>query len=238
MTPDPAAAADRSAAAVFFPVVEGVPMRRLDRRSTLSWLAALALLPACKIVRDKDKKKPGVANGGFDADAYVNGIWDAKVLPLVREHAVEITNVLDALAKDVDAAGQQYGHRAEAEGAAWNFIVKGQGKVTKADVASRHGTLVVALDRDPAGRSVTLQVGPVVFGSAFRDSLPFVSFNDFVNQIDYAQVSRKLNDRAVAAARANFDPAKAEGRTVAFQGAMVNPAGGEIQVTPVILEAQ
>jgi predicted lipoprotein len=59
-----------------------------------------------------------------------------------------------------------------------------------------------------------------------------------VNQIDYAQVSRKLNDRAVASARASFDPAKAEGRTITFQGAMVNPAGGEIQVTPVILGTQ
>ena len=213
-------------------------MRRLDRRSTLTLFAALALLPGCKIVRDKDKKKETAGGDGFDADAYVNGIWDPKVLPLVRDHATEIVTVLDALAKDPEAAGKQYGHQAEAEGSPWNFIVKGKGKVTKADVASRRGTLTVALDGDPAARSVTLQVGPVVFGSAFRDALPFVSFNDFVNQIDYAQVSRKLNDRAVAAARANFDPAKAEGRTIVFQGAMVNPNGGEIQVTTVILEAQ
>jgi predicted lipoprotein len=212
-------------------------MHRLDRRSTLALFAALALLPACKIVRDKDKKKQGAA-GGFDADGYVAGIWDSKVMPLLREQATEVVIVLDALAKDPDAAGTQYGNRAEAEGAAWNFIVKGKGKVTKADVASRRGTLVVALDGDPAGRSVTLQVGPVVFGSAFRDSLPFVSFNDFVNQIDFAQASRKLNDRAIAAARQGLDPAQAEGRTIVFHGAMANPGGGEVQVTPVILEAQ
>jgi predicted lipoprotein len=203
----------------------------------LSLLAALSVLPACKIVRDKDKKKQA-ANGGFDADAYVAGIWDSKVMPQVRDHATEITTVLDALAKDVDTAGAQYGHRAEAEGSAWNFIVKGRGKVTKVDVASRRGTLVIALAGDPAGRSVTLQVGPVVFGSTFRDSLPFVAFGDFVNQIDFAQVSRKLNDRAVAAARNGLDPAGTEGRTVAFAGAMANPVGGEVQVTAVTLEAQ
>jgi predicted lipoprotein len=90
---------------------------------------------------------------------------------------------------------------------------------------------VVSIDR-------SFHVGPVVFGSAFRDSLPFVSFNDFVNQIDYAQVSRKLNDRAVAAARPGLDPAQAEGRTILFHGAMANPGGGEVQVTPVILEAE
>ena len=213
-------------------------MHGLNRRSTLTLLIALALLPACKIVRDKDKKKPASAGGGFDADTFVDGIWDSKVMPLLRDHATEITTVLDALAKAPDAAGQQYGHRAEAEGSAWNFIVKGKGKVTKVDTASRRGTLVIALDGDPAGRSVTVQVGPVVFGSAFRDSLPFVSFNDFVNQIDYAQVSRKLNDRAIAAARKGFDPTKAEGRMIAFQGAMANPAGGEVQVIPALLEAQ
>lgn len=212
-------------------------MRRLDRRSTLTLLAAFALLPGCKIVRNKDKKQPGAGNGGFDADAYVNGIWDEKVMPLVRDHATEIVTVLDALAKDPDAAGNQYGHRAEAEGAAWNFIVQGKGKVTKADTASRRGMLVVALDGDPTGRSVSLQVGPVVFGSAFRDCLPFVSFNDFVNQIDFAQVSRKLNDRATESARKGFDVAQAEGRSIVFRGAMANPAGGEIQVTAITLEA-
>jgi predicted lipoprotein len=212
-------------------------MHPLHRRSTLLALIALAVLPACKIVHNKDKKQ-GTGNGGFDADAYVNGIWDEKVMPLVRDHATEIATVLDALAKDPDAAGNQYGHRAEAEGAAWNFIVQGKGKVAKADTASRRGTLVVALDGDPAGRSVTLQVGPVVFGSTLRDALPFVSFNDFVNQIDFAQVSRKLNDRAIQTARRGFDPAQAEGRTIGFRGAMANPAGGEVQVTVVTLEAQ
>ena len=209
----------------------------MNRRVALLGLAALALLPACKIVRNKDKKPAG-GNGGFDADAYVAGIWDEKVMPLVRDKAADIVPVLDALAKDPDAAGKQYGTRAEAEGAVWNFIVKGEGRVTKADTASRRGMLVVALDGDPAGRSVTLQIGPVVFGSAFRDSLPFVSFNDFVNQIDFAQVSRKINDRAVETARAGFDPAQAEGKTIAFRGAMANPAGGEIQVTAVTLEAK
>ncbi|WP_395018877.1 DUF2291 family protein [Dongia sp.] len=212
-------------------------MQRFNRRSTLTLLAALTLLPACKIVRNKDKKQNGAGKDGFDADAYVNAIWDEKVMPLVRDHATEITAVLDALAKDADAAGKRYGNRAEAEGAAWNFIVQGKGKVTKADTASRRGILVVALDGDPAGRSVSLQVGPVVFGSAFRDALPFVSFNDFVNQIDFAQVSRKLNDRATETARKGFDPAQAEGKTIAFRGAMANPAGGEIQVTAVTLEA-
>ncbi len=211
-------------------------MHRFNRRSTLSLLAALTLLPACKIVRNKDKKA-GAGKDGFDADAYVNGIWDEKVMPMVRDHATEIVSVLDALAKDPDAAGRQYGSRAEAEGAAWNFIVQGKGKVTKADTASRRGTLVIALDGDAAGRSVTLQVGPVVFGSAFRDALPFVSFNDFVNQIDFAQVSRKLNDRATETARQGFDPAQVEGKTIAFRGAMANPAGGEVQVTAVTLEA-
>src|SRR5687767_4817074 len=119
-------------AADSFSAEEDRSMHRLDRRSTLTLLAGCVLMPlaGCKIVRNKDKKKSGA--GAFDADAYVEGIWDSKVTPLVRDKATEIAAVLDALAKDPDAAGTQFGNRAEAEGAQWNFIVKGKGKVTKA----------------------------------------------------------------------------------------------------------
>ena len=34
--------------------------------------------------------------------------------------------------------------------------------------------------------TVVLQIGPVIFGTALRDALPFIAFGDFVNQIDYA----------------------------------------------------
>ena len=81
-----------------------------------------------------------------------------------------------------------------------------------------------------------LQIGPVVFGTALRDALPFVSFGDFVNQIDYAEVSRVLNDKAISAARGSLDFTHAAGRTVTFAGAATAPSGGTpLTVTPASL---
>jgi predicted lipoprotein len=68
---------------------------------------------------------------------------------------------------------------------------------------------------------VVLQIGPVIFGTTLRDSLPFVSFDQVVNQIQFAQVSRELNDRASAAARAGLDASRlVAGARIGFAGAM------------------
>jgi predicted lipoprotein len=84
---------------------------------------------------------------------------------------------------------------------------------------------------------VVLQIGPVVVGTALRDSLPFVSFGSFVNQLEFAQVSRSLNDKAVGTIRSGFPFDSATGKTVRFAGAGVQVSAGQpLQVTPVSLE--
>ena len=81
-----------------------------------------------------------------------------------------------------------------------------------------------------------MQVGPVVFGTALRDALPVISFGDFVNQIEYAEVSRALNDRAIAAARNGLDLASLTGKTITFSGAAAQPSGNSpLQLTPVAI---
>ena len=56
-------------------------------------------------------------------------------------------------------------------------------------------------------------------GTALRDATGIVSFNQFSNQLDYADVSKELNGRALKAAFANVDPASLAGKTVTFFGA-------------------
>ena len=38
-----------------------------------------------------------------------------------------------------------------------------------------------------------MQIGPAMRGTAIRDALDFVSFNDFTNQIDFAQFGKAFN---------------------------------------------
>lgn len=156
-------------------------------------------------------------NPAFDARQYVDLLWESQVLPLVQDKAVKIDAVLEALAQDPNAAGEHYGHRPRAGDGPWNFVVRGEGQIKSTDTQMRHATLTV----DVGGHDVVLQLGPVIFGTALRDSLPFISFDQVVNQIQFAQVSRELNDRATTAARAGLDVAKlVPGSHVTFAGAM------------------
>ena len=47
------------------------------------------------------------------------------------------------------------------------------------------------------GDEQVLQVGPIVKGNAIRDASTFIRFEDFKNQVQYAQLSKALSKRAL-----------------------------------------
>jgi predicted lipoprotein len=202
-------------------------------------------LAACKIVYDDDRQKGPSATStdshaaDFDATAWAGSVWATKVLPHFAKDAVDLGPVLAALKKDLDEAGSKFGRRADTEGSPWTFAVKGKGKVVSVDTESRAGTIVVAVDAPSGPENVTVQIGPVVRGTAIRDSLPFFSFGDVKNQIQFAQVARALNDKAIATVQPKVDALKAPGTPIEFTGAM-NVSGSEddLVITPVALETQ
>jgi len=82
---------------------------------------------------------------------------------------------------------------------------------------------------------IALQVGPVVRGTALRDATGAAPFDQFSNQLDYADVSKELNTRAVKAALAGIDLAGLPGKTITFFGAITfDPRSkAPVLVTPV-----
>jgi predicted lipoprotein len=91
--------------------------------------------------------------------------------------------------------------------------------VTAVNTESRVGTLTVALADTNPGENVTIQIGPVVLGTAVRDATGIVSFNQFTNQIDYAGVSKEMNARAIHDALGGKDPLTFNGKPIRFVGA-------------------
>jgi predicted lipoprotein len=76
-----------------------------------------------------------------------------------------------------------------------------------------------------------------VFGTMLRDALPFIRFGEFVNQVQYAQVSRALNDQSSKNVRGSFDLTDAMAKTVVFYAAAVLSGSGDtINATPVVIE--
>jgi predicted lipoprotein len=205
--------------------------------SLLFATAVLLALSGCKIVSDKDlAADTSTSEGSFDAVAYVDKIWDAKVVPSFAEHATGLADLLPAIAADPEAAGKAHGRHGGA-GDPYSYAVSGTGKVVAVDSKSRRGLVTVDLGGVQAPHQAVLQIGPVVFGSALRDSLPFIQFGDFVNQIQYAQVSRALNDRAIKGVRAGLDPDALMGKTVSFAGgATIRSADEPVTVTPTMLK--
>ena len=95
----------------------------------------------CKIKYDSEKG----ADGAFNAKTYVEELWDSKAIPLMHTAPIDVGTVLTAIAKDPEAAGEEYGHR-PGEGQPWSYLVKGEGAITSVDVASRHGTATLEVD--------------------------------------------------------------------------------------------
>jgi predicted lipoprotein len=202
-------------------------------------VTVLLALTGCKIVYDEPPSKDGTsaprAQAGFDAAAYVDGLWGSKVTPFLAEKAIDVASLLPALAEDPEEAGKKYGHRADAEGSPWSFAVKGRGRVVSTSTASRAGTMVLEVKAGGAPRQVTLQIGPVVRGSALRDCLPFFSFGDVKNQIEFAQIGRAMNDRAIQAVEEQVRALGAAGTEVAFTGATSLTGGETLLITPASL---
>jgi predicted lipoprotein len=191
------------------------------RLIALTSAALFAFAPTgCKIVMDE---QPGEGELGqapqTDAErmaAYAEAAWEPKVLPVVAENLVPLGDLRSALDADgLDASGRQYGLRPEGEANPWNFAVSGEGTIVEANTESRAAKLGIDTDGDTA-TDVTIQLGPVIRGTALRDAMPFIVFTDFRDQIEFAKLANGLN--AAANQRLTIPEGDLVGREATFEG--------------------
>ena len=200
-------------------------------------------LSGCKIVPNDQRAKTTGSSAnqtaeGFNAAGYVDSVWASQLTPHFDSKANDLATVIAAVKADLDKAGHDYGHRAASEGSPWSFAVKSTGKVVSVNTESRAGTLIVEIASDAGPQQITLQIGPVVKGTAIRDSLPFFSFANVTNQIEFAQVGRAFNERALKEVEKPLAELKTPGTAVEFKGAISLTSVPEtFVVTPVSLKA-
>ena len=210
----------------------------------MRWVACAALLLAaialtsCRFIATANV--PALANEGaghgaapFDPDKSVTSIWAPKVVPYFEKKGGPFVQVRELAAKSPDEAGARFGYRAKSEGTPWTLIVRIDGVIVGANTESRAATI----DVDVSGQAKTdaaIQIGPAIRGTAIRDALDFVSFNDFTNQIDFAQFGKAFNTHVYRETLEKLPRESLIGRKVSVLGAYPFVSTADMPlVTPV-----
>jgi predicted lipoprotein len=167
----------------------------------------------------------------FDPAEFGKDNYASKVKPAIEKDPVEIETLAPLLAKDAEAAGKEYGKR---QGTSpYTYSVKVVGTAGK----PAGGLLPVTVPGLAKGTRVSVQVGPAINGTTLRDASGEVDFNDFTNQVEYANAATALNTEMKADALKDLDPASLTGKQVTVVGATAPLNPEVITVTPVSIEA-
>lgn len=195
-------------------------------------IALLAVaLPGCKIIKTPtaEEKAAETAKSAFDPAAKVDVIWQSQAIPYLDKRAGDLQDVVALAASSPDQAGAKYGNPRKQSSAPWTYAVKLNGKVVAADTASR--AAVIDVDADGDGKAdAKVQIGPAIRGTALRDTLEFVNFNEFKNQIEWAKFGKAFNDKVNAVLLAPLPRDALTGKTVTVTGAFPLPASGQLPV--------
>lgn len=201
---------------------------------------------SCTIVpdeKDSDDKKGKLdiyfVSDDFKPDEYAQKVWKTKVLPLFTEKSHPIQSIIPVWCRDQQAAGKEFGYREKAEGSPWNFRIKGTGIVTAVNLESRASTIDVDIAPGDGSADLVIQIGPVLKDSAIRDSLDFISFTDFTNQLEFARLSNAFNKLVNRDVTSPLDRENLLGKKISFLGAFTQLQDSDlIRVTPVLIEIE
>lgn len=201
-------------------------------RAMLIALAALILLAAMAL--DTKVVKIGSA-ADVQPNAFVPAEFGASEFPKIQadieKRAVDAATLADAIAKDKDAAGKQYGVPASIGP---EMSVKFTGVVGKGE----SGVYYVTVPGLPDALHIRVQTGPAINGTDLRDATGTISFGQFVNQIDYQNAGSALNKEMKKQVLSKIDNSQLTGKTISVVGAfkLVNP--NSWLVAPVKLDVQ
>ena len=182
-------------------------------------VSSFVFLTACVpwTVRPLDEKKgESTSQQTIGPAAYVDSIWDAKLVPVILTQAVDARTLIDTWAASPERARGQFGHH-DGSGPTY-FIVKGAGRVVSVDTHTKSRLILIDVAPYDGRPDVAIQAGPVLRGTSLRDAPGIVRFTDFVNQLQFADVGNEINNRVLKDVIGPIDLAALAGKTVSFAG--------------------
>ena len=170
---------------------------------------------------------------GFDPVSYVENIWESKILTTIHNDSEEITFILDQLFKNQELAEEKYGHRSGT--GSFSFMVRGKAEVVSLNKKTRVGTLSIKLEKE-YDSEIYITIGPVIKKDSIRDAVKFIKFNDFVNQLDFADVSRVIKVRVLNEIIGPLNLKEIAGKKINFEGAITFDRKDKIYITPTNID--
>jgi len=201
----------------------------------IALLSAVTLASSCKIKKTPSKEELAASSNKFNPGQLVEEIWAPKLIPYLKDKAGEFSDVRAAEMADPNLAGERFGYKQKAGNAPWTYIVQMEGIIVSANTESRASTIDIDTNKDGVA-DASIQIGPAIRGTALRDSLDFVSFNDFTNQIEYAQFGKAFNNHAKKSFLNDFPRDVLAGRSVKLLGTYQRKSSSQLPlITPAEL---
>lgn len=195
---------------------------RTARRTAAFVVTAAAILAVVRPWTVRPLVAPVTA---FDASNYAGQAWP-RIVEEASRTALDLAKGLQAPA--VSTASPAPGRR--------SVFVTLTGTLVAVNRRSRVGVARVTPGGGSLG-SATVQIGPVIRGTALRDAVSFIRFNDFANQFEFAAVSNALHERVLRDVVGAMDLEAAVGQSVTVLGAATVPPGtppdGVLEIVPL-----
>jgi len=166
----------------------------------------------------------------FNPQAFVDNIWESKLIPTIKEKAVDLSKLLAEIKPDDNGyiskeslipVTKDYGLITAGE--AHVYAVKGQGKVFEVNTKTSLGKLELLPEGYSGPIKVIFYIGPRIPSdeSSIRDVVGFINFGDFREQTEYGKVNLEINQRTLRRINLSIgqDPNNLEGKTISFYGA-------------------
>lgn len=174
----------------------------------------------------------------FNAGDNVTDIWSSAAVPELTEKAVDLVTFLTESNGDLKALADEYGKYSMGTSGELSYTVKGEATVKEVNTEKKAGYIDVTLAGYDGPVQIQLQIGPVFKGSAVRDSLDIIRFEDYKNQVDYAAVSQSIHSEIQLSIIDNIDLASLEGKEITFTGCFTVDKEKLILITPIILDVK
>ena len=227
---------------------------KMKKTTLLKMAGALAfavlVLLTCRVTVIPDEVQQTTVNAAGETvvveklsrvQQYVADNWDGKVLPTIKERAVDMAQFVADAQKDLNQTGTQYGNRAN-ETSAWSFCVKGDVKVLDVENPEKPNKMLLILDLAPYdGQADCKLFYGKVFSSniknAIRDGVGFLHLDDFENQVEFADLTTAFNNKVKNDVLSQHEATALVGKELTYYGciSLTDAAYENLVVVPVEL---